>query len=65
MVSFFKRNKAAPAEEVAVQDNEVNVNDDAVLPPIESNRLITLSVVACGAGLFSDGYINNVSFGLI
>ncbi len=65
MVSFFKRNKATPAEEVAVQDNEVNANNTAVLPPIESDKLITLSVVACGAGLFSDGYINNVRIGFV
>lgn len=37
----------------------------ADLPPVESNETTwkrMIPVIACGAGLFSDGYINNVSF---
>lgn len=36
--------------------------DPAFVAP-ESDKMITLSVAACGAGLFSDGYVNNVSTG--
>ncbi|CAK7264407.1 glycerophosphoinositol permease [Sporothrix epigloea] len=34
--------------------------DNQVLPNGEKKPLLTMPVVACGAGLFSDGYINNV-----
>jgi len=36
---------------------------DADVPPVDApgkEKLLTLPVAACGAGLFSDGYINNV-----
>ncbi len=59
MVSLFKRNKAdaPPADAVA---HDADAEDDLVTLDAKQ-RLITLPVVACGAGLFSDGYINNVS----
>lgn len=55
---FF--NRKAKAEDVAVQDADYDANavDNTTAP--ENQPLITLPVVACGAGLFSDGYINNV-----
>lgn len=50
ILNFKKdREEPAPAVEPGTVDGE---------PPKE--KLITLSVAACGAGLFSDGYVNNV-----
>lgn len=34
--------------------------DNQVLANGKKKPLLTMPVVACGAGLFSDGYINNV-----
>ena len=55
MFGLFRK-KGAESEDVVV---DPGVQDG--LPPIdEKGKLVTLPVVACGAGLFSDGYINNV-----
>lgn len=55
---FFK--KKADAEEV-VQDNETQIDDG--VPAIETVNTFwssMMTVFACGSGLFSDGYVNNV-----
>lgn len=50
----FRRKKSAESEASAQQDA---VAADAPRQPF---RKAIVPVIACGAGLFSDGYINNV-----
>lgn len=55
----FRREKSAESEVAAQQEAEaVAVAVDAPRQPF---RKAIVPVIACGAGLFSDGYINNVS----
>ena len=52
-------------DNVGQHDKPAHATVDPVVRDDESEgRLITLPVVACGAGLFSDGYINNVCVSL-
>lgn len=51
----FRRKKSAESEATA---QEAVAVDDAPRQPF---RKAIVPVIACGAGLFSDGYINNVS----
>jgi hypothetical protein len=51
----FRRKKSAESEASAQQDAP------AVDAPRQPFRKAIVPVIACGAGLFSDGYINNVS----
>lgn len=50
----FRRKKSAESEASAQQDAV------AVDAPRQPFRKAIVPVIACGAGLFSDGYINNV-----
>ncbi|CAK7220434.1 glycerophosphoinositol permease [Sporothrix bragantina] len=62
-MSFFKRLTVAgrQAERERAENIVHEENVDVEMPASsEKQPLITLPVVACGAGLFSDGYINNV-----
>ncbi|KIH94183.1 hypothetical protein SPBR_05773 [Sporothrix brasiliensis 5110] len=62
-MSFLNRLTVAGRQHEREQAENVveEVNAENNLPPIDQKQpLITLPVVACGAGLFSDGYINNV-----
>lgn len=52
-MGLFGRSKEEPQAEPAT------VNEDGVAPVSRWKTLIP--VFACGSGLFSDGYINNVS----
>lgn len=52
----FRRKKSAESEASAQQD-ALPVAD----APRQPFRKAIVPVIACGAGLFSDGYINNVS----
>lgn len=52
----FRRKKSAESEASAQQDAL-----PAVDAPRQPFRKAIVPVIACGAGLFSDGYINNVS----
>lgn len=64
-MSFFSRLTVAGRQHEHEQAENIihEVDAENNLPPIDEKQpLITLPVVACGAGLFSDGYINNVSF---
>ncbi|OAA68033.1 major facilitator superfamily transporter phospholipid transporter [Niveomyces insectorum RCEF 264] len=59
MASFFRKKMAEAEPEPAAIIQSVDA--DAGLPPLDEEQpYLTLSVAACGAGLFSDGYINNV-----
>ncbi|KAL1840446.1 hypothetical protein VTK73DRAFT_3752 [Phialemonium thermophilum] len=60
MLDFLKKKEADTADLETERSPEV-LSDD--LPPLEqaqSFRSAIMPVMACGAGLFSDGYINNV-----
>lgn len=55
----FRRNNKE-ADNVVVGESSTSIDNDplADIPKSFSQRL--MPVMACGAGLFSDGYINNV-----
>jgi hypothetical protein len=53
-MNFLKRK--TPAEDSPEEDTYVVAD-----APTKSFRTAILPVIACGAGLFSDGYVNNVS----
>lgn len=60
MASFFKRKRGAEEEP---QETDGQNPDGA--PPLEQAQSFgaaIMPVMACGAGLFSDGYINNVGY---
>ncbi|KAL1899852.1 glycerophosphoinositol permease [Sporothrix stenoceras] len=62
-MSFLNRLTVAGRQAEREQAENIihEVDAENNLPPIDEKQpLITLPVVACGAGLFSDGYINNV-----
>ncbi|EFX04699.1 major facilitator superfamily transporter phospholipid transporter [Grosmannia clavigera kw1407] len=54
MLDFRKRKEEEETAPVSISEM-----DAAVVAPA-SEKMVTLSVAACGAGLFSDGYVNNV-----
>lgn len=68
MFDFAKR-KEAEEPAPAGQDLKTPVQQDVEAPgstggvelPTKSFFMAALPVFACGAGLFSDGYVNNVS----
>ena len=63
-MSFLNRLTVAGRQKEREQAENIirEVDAENNLSPIDEKKaLITLPVVACGAGLFSDGYINNVS----
>lgn len=60
MASFFKRKRHA--EEEAEEVDAQNLDGAPPLENAQSFGAAILPVMACGAGLFSDGYINNVGY---
>lgn len=53
--------KNITAPETITHDGPAREDSGATSPPVpKKQKLITLPVIATGAGLFSDGYINNV-----
>lgn len=58
---FSKRKSAddSPEEDVVARETAIDGG------PQKSFKEAILPVMACGAGLFSDGYINNVSIDLL
>ena len=62
MVNFFKK-KEVPLESEA-QETAAEQQEEAALENTQSFGQAIIPVIACGAGLFSDGYINNVSLPL-
>lgn len=50
----------APADETGAVEKQQQQEESPVAPVQKSFWKAILPVIACGAGLFSDGYINNV-----